>query len=130
MKGSLPNQGSHPQSLNERSVLAGNAYSRTWGILSIIGKWPSPNDCSANTALGDTFHDMELLPSMIQLRDPPPILKPLETQIGREAVEVIVTKLLLRSYYDIVRKKVQDFIPKAMIHFLVNHILRSSPNRY
>ena len=130
MKCSLPNQGSHPQSLNEISVSTGNAYSRTWGISSIIGKWASPNDCSANTALGETFHDMELLPFMIQLKDPPPILKPLETQIGCEAVEVIVTKLLLRSYYDIVRKKVQDFIPKAMMHFLVNHTLRSSPNRY
>ncbi|CBI21170.3 unnamed protein product, partial [Vitis vinifera] len=141
--------GSHPQSMNERSVSAGklldmefimsqtvacnftgNAYSRTWGISSIIGKWASPNDRSANTALGETFHDMELLPSMIQLRDPPPILKPLETQTEREAVEVIVTKLLLRSYYDIVRKNVQDFVPKAIMHFLVNHTKRDLLNAF
>uniref|UniRef100_F6H3K1 Dynamin-related protein 3A n=1 Tax=Vitis vinifera TaxID=29760 RepID=F6H3K1_VITVI len=108
----------------------GNAYSRTWGISSIIGKWASPNDRSANTALGETFHDMELLPSMIQLRDPPPILKPLETQTEREAVEVIVTKLLLRSYYDIVRKNVQDFVPKAIMHFLVNHTKRDLLNAF
>ena len=47
----------------------GNSSSRTWGISSLIGKWASPNDHSANIALGETFQDMELLPSMIQLRD-------------------------------------------------------------
>ncbi|KAH9317837.1 hypothetical protein KI387_019606, partial [Taxus chinensis] len=36
-----------------------------------------------------------------------------------ESVEIVVTKLLLKSYYDIVRKNVQDFGPKAIIHFLV-----------
>ena len=34
-------------------------------------------------------------------------------------IEIAVTRLLLRSYYDIVRKKTQDSVPKAIMHFLV-----------
>ncbi|CAK9157403.1 unnamed protein product [Ilex paraguariensis] len=36
----------------------------------------------------------------------------------------MVTKLLLASYYDIVRKNIQDLVPKAVMHFLVNHTKR------
>lgn len=38
----------------------------------------------------------------------------------QEAVEILVTKLLLKSYYDVVRKNVQDLVPKSIMHFLVN----------
>jgi len=36
--------------------------------------------------------------------------------------------LLLKSYYNIVRKNVEDFIPKAIMHFLVNHTKRALHN--
>ena len=50
---------------------------------------------------------------------PPTILRPTEGHSEQEAVEIAVTKLLLRSYYDIVRKNIEDSIPKAIMHFLV-----------
>ncbi|GFS43625.1 dynamin-related protein 3A [Actinidia rufa] len=47
---------------------------------------------------------------------------------GQEATEMAVTKLLLKSYYDIVRKNIEDSIPKAIMHFLVNHTKRELHN--
>ncbi|KAF5190970.1 Dynamin-related protein 3a [Thalictrum thalictroides] len=55
---------------------------------------------------------------------PPSILRPSENQTDQEAVEIILVKLLLNSYYDIVRKNIQDFVPKAIMYFLVNHTKR------
>ncbi|KAL8463087.1 hypothetical protein ACS0TY_033925 [Phlomoides rotata] len=57
--------------------------------------------------------------SMIHLREPPSVLRPSETHSEQEAIEIVVTKMLLRSYYDIVRKNIEDYIPKAIMHFLV-----------
>lgn len=47
------------------------------------------------------------------------MLRPLESHSEQEAIEITATKLLLRSYYGIVRKSVQDYVPKAIMHFLV-----------
>ncbi|KAL9321356.1 hypothetical protein ACSQ67_013195 [Phaseolus vulgaris] len=59
---------------------------------------------------------------------PPPILRPSESNSETEVIEITVTKLLLRSYYDIVRKNVEDLIPKAIMHFLVNNTKRELHN--
>jgi dynamin 1-like protein len=55
----------------------------------------------------------------ILFEQPPVVLKPSEHQSEQEALEIAITKLLLKSYYNIVRKNVEDFIPKAIMHFLV-----------
>ncbi|XP_027180600.1 dynamin-related protein 3A-like [Coffea eugenioides] len=69
------------------------------------------------------MHDINQAPSIIHLTEPPSLLRPLER--GTEyQTEIIVMKLLLQSYYDIVRKNVQDLVPKAIMHFLVNDIRR------
>lgn len=47
---------------------------------------------------------------------PPSILRPHSDQW---TVVIAITKLVLRSYCDIVRKKNEDLIPKAIMHFLV-----------
>ncbi|CAM8906965.1 unnamed protein product [Rhodiola kirilowii] len=64
----------------------------------------------------------------IFLREPPATLKPTDTRSEQEAVEIAVTKRLLRSYYDIVRKNIEDAVPKAIMHFLVNHTKRELHN--
>lgn len=38
----------------------------------------------------------------------------------QEAIAIAVTKLLLGSYYVIVRKNIEDIVPKAIMHFLVS----------
>uniref|UniRef100_A0A2P2MPQ1 Uncharacterized protein MANES_07G041100 n=1 Tax=Rhizophora mucronata TaxID=61149 RepID=A0A2P2MPQ1_RHIMU len=59
---------------------------------------------------------------------PPTILRPPENHSEQEAIEIAVTRLLLRSYYDIVRKNIEDSVPKAIMHFLVNHTKRELHN--
>lgn len=54
------------------------------------------------------------------MMQPPSILRPSETHTEQEAVEITVTKLLLKSYYDVVRKNIEDSVPKAIMHFLVS----------
>jgi len=39
----------------------------------------------------------------------------------QEHVEVEVTRLLVSSYFDIVRRNLQDSVPKTVMHFLVVH---------
>ncbi|XP_043711309.1 dynamin-related protein 3A-like isoform X2 [Telopea speciosissima] len=120
-------QGIRPQLNNDKPISAGNTSGRAWGISSIIGgtisRMPS-GESVASKPFSESFHDVEHVPTMIQLREPPAILRPLETQSEEEAVEIVVTKLLLRSYYDIVRKNIEDYVPKAIMHFLVNNTKR------
>ena len=54
------------------------------------------------------------------VRQPPAVLRANDSQSEQETVEIAVTKLLLKSYYDIVRKNIQDLVPKAIMHFLVS----------
>jgi len=66
------------------------------------------------------------LHTIIQLKEPPITLKPSETE--QDAMEVAIVKLLIKSYYDIVRKSIEDAIPKAVMHFLVNYTKRDLHN--
>ncbi|KAM1118503.1 hypothetical protein FF2_042275 [Malus domestica] len=114
MNGILPYQGSSPQLNNENPVSSGST--RTWGIPSIFGSRTSA--VQSGGRFGEQSHS-ESMPSTINLREPPSIIRPTETT-DNEAAEIIITKLLLQSYYDIVRKNMQDLVPKAIMHFLVN----------
>ncbi|KAL5215947.1 hypothetical protein ABZP36_007348 [Zizania latifolia] len=73
-------------------------------------------------------HNPDNLFSIIQLREPPITLKPSENQPEQDATEVSIVKLLVKSYYDIVRKSIEDAVPKAIMHFLVNHTKRELHN--
>jgi predicted secreted protein len=54
---------------------------------------------------------------------PPLVLRAADAATEQETIEIAVTRVLLKSYYDIVRKNIQDQVPKAIMHFLV----RDSP---
>ncbi|XP_010277557.1 PREDICTED: dynamin-related protein 3A-like [Nelumbo nucifera] len=129
--GIVPDQGVRPAVDNERSGSSGNATTSSWGISSIFGgseNRTSTREISINKPHSEPTHGMEHSLSMIQLKEPPVVLKPSDTHTEQEAIEVAVTKLLLRSYYDIVRKNIEDSVPKAIMHFLVNHTKRELRN--
>ncbi|XP_051144270.1 dynamin-related protein 3A-like isoform X2 [Andrographis paniculata] len=104
----------------------------SWGISSIFGGHDGRTSVKENSTNNKPFSEpiqsMEPNFSMIYLREPPSVLKSSETNSDQESVEIAVTRLLLRSYYDIVRKNVEDSVPKAIMHFLVNHTKRELHN--
>ncbi|KAL6211439.1 hypothetical protein ACLB2K_016665 [Fragaria x ananassa] len=130
VNGILPDQ-VRPVVDSEKVPPAGGPSVSTWGISSIFGA--SDNRTPAKETLinkpyKEPIHHMEQAISMIQLREPPTVLKPTENHSEQETIEIAVTKLLLRSYYDIVRKNIEDSVPKAIMHFLVNHTKRELHN--
>ncbi|KAH9697010.1 Dynamin-related protein 3A [Citrus sinensis] len=124
VNGIMADQGVRPTVEVEKVAPAGNTSGSSWGISSIFGG--SDNRVSAgkesvtNKPFSEPVQNMEHAFAMIHLREPPTILRPSESHSEQENVEIAVTKLLLRSYYDIVRKNIEDSIPKAVMHFLVN----------
>jgi len=67
------------------------------------------------------------------LQRPAPTLKVHKAASDQEGVQVEVTRVLVDSYFDIVRKNLQDAVPKAVMNFLVGatrralqqHLIRS-----
>lgn len=58
------------------------------------------------------------------LQRPPATLKVPSEVTDQEGVQVEVTRVLVASYFDIVRKNLQDAVPKALMHFLVNGVAK------
>ncbi|XP_048128027.1 dynamin-related protein 3A isoform X3 [Rhodamnia argentea] len=138
VNGIVPDQGSRPVADAEKVAPSGGS---SWGISSIFGgsdSRTSAKESSTSKAYNEPAHNMDLAMSMIHLREshsmpacliqPPTVLRPSESHSEQEAIEITVTKLLLRSYYDIVRKNIEDSVPKAIMHFLVNHTKRELHN--
>ncbi|KAM7470595.1 hypothetical protein LguiA_008778 [Lonicera macranthoides] len=129
--GIVPEQGVRPVAEVEKATPSGNTTGSSWGISSIFGGSDNRNSSKENSSskpFSDHAQSMEHSLSIIHLREPPTVLRPTETHSDEENLEITVTKLLLRSYYDIVRKNVEDAIPKAIMHFLVNHTKRELHN--
>ncbi|KAE9591836.1 putative dynamin central domain, dynamin, GTPase domain, GTPase effector domain, Dynamin superfamily [Lupinus albus] len=115
----------------EKGVPSGNTGGSSWGISSIFSRGDSRMSVKENIANKphtEAVHNVEHSFSMIHLREPPAMLRPSDTNSETEAIEITATKLLLKSYYDIVRKNVEDFVPKAIMHFLVNNTKRELHN--
>ncbi|KAF4386276.1 hypothetical protein G4B88_003493 [Cannabis sativa] len=107
------------------SMSSVNSSPRTWGIPSMFGTRGGSSEGKpvSNTTVDEPNGCSNQMPCTIQLTEPPSILRPLEATES-ETVEICVTKSLIQSYYDIVRKNIQDLVPKAIMHFLVNHTKR------
>lgn len=54
------------------------------------------------------------------LQPPTMFMGSIDAQIEHETMEIVVTQLLLKSYYDIVHKTIQDVVTKSIMHFLVS----------
>ncbi|CAK9278861.1 unnamed protein product [Sphagnum jensenii] len=114
------------------SFISGNsATGGSWGITSIFSSSEVRTSNSINRELAvnreyaeDVQGSAEHVFATIQLHEPPAVLRSPDAQTERETLEIAVTRLLLKSYYDIVRKIIQDAVPKAIMHFLVNHVKR------
>ncbi|KAK7434427.1 vacuolar protein sorting-associated protein 1 [Stygiomarasmius scandens] len=52
---------------------------------------------------------------------PPAVIKPQTALSERETMETEVIKLLIHSYFDIVKREMIDMVPKAITLTLVNH---------
>ncbi|KAH1236290.1 Dynamin-related protein 3A [Glycine max] len=119
--GVVADQGVRATSDVEKVVTSGNTGGSSWGISSIFGGGDNRVSVKEMTAskphTTEPMHNVQSF-STIHLREPPSVLRPLESNSETEAVEITVTKLLLKSYYDIVRKNVEDLVPKAIMHFL------------
>lgn len=114
----------------EKVVASGNTGGSSWGISSIFGGGDNRVSVKENTASKphiEPAHSVQSF-STIHLREPPPVVRLSENNSETEAVEITVIKFLLRSYYDIVRKNVEDLVPKAIMHFLVNNTKRELRN--
>ena len=60
------------------------------------------------------------LTALSSFLQPPQVLRAADAATEQETIEIAVTRVLLKSYYDIVRKNIQDQVPKAIMHFLVS----------
>ncbi|KAF8415891.1 VpsA protein [Boletus edulis BED1] len=55
------------------------------------------------------------------MESPPAIIRPQSALSERETMETEVIKLLIHSYYNIVKREMIDMVPKAIVLTLVNH---------
>ncbi|KMT09308.1 hypothetical protein BVRB_6g134060 [Beta vulgaris subsp. vulgaris] len=126
--GMISDQGARSNAEAERNRPTASSI---WGISSIFNgteNQSSAREVSKSTAHREPTYNIDHTSSIIHLREPPAILRSSETFSEQEITEIAATKLLLSSYFDIVRKIIEDSVPKAIMHFLVNHTKRQLHN--
>ncbi|KAJ3092018.1 vacuolar protein sorting-associated protein 1 [Quaeritorhiza haematococci] len=72
-----------------------------------------------NSGFFGSFFSKKKKPGVLE--NPPPVLKATGNLSEREYMETEVIKLLLMSYYNIVKRTVSDLVPKAIMLNLVQH---------
>ena len=80
---------------------------------------PKPEDGSSNGFFGGFFSSKNKK-RLQQMEAPPPVLRATGTMSERETMETEVIKLLISSYYNIVKRTVGDVVPKAIMLKLIN----------
>ncbi|KAM7264442.1 hypothetical protein ACFE04_002125 [Oxalis oulophora] len=121
LNGVVTDQVAKPVAEIGKSVASG---STSWGMSSFFGgntnSRVAVREASTNKIHNEPVNKIEQVSCMIHLQEPPIMLRPSENHSEQETLEIAVTKMLLTSYYDIVRKNIEDFVPKVLMHFLVN----------
>ncbi|KAH0915325.1 hypothetical protein HID58_029771, partial [Brassica napus] len=98
---------------SEKAAPSANGSDSRWGLPSIFRGSDSravTKENFLNKPFSEAVEDMSQNLSMIYLKEPPTVLRPSETHSEQQAVEIQITKLLLKSYYDIVRKNIEDSV--------------------
>ncbi|PNX78558.1 dynamin-related protein 3a-like, partial [Trifolium pratense] len=118
--GGMVDHGVRAASDIDKVVHSGSTGGSSWGISSIFGGGDNRVTVKENTNSKPHNDPVQSVQSssIIHLREPPAVLRSSERSSDTLAVQITATKLLLRSYYEIVRKNVEDFVPKAIMHFL------------
>ncbi|RCK65042.1 Vacuolar protein sorting-associated protein 1 [Candida viswanathii] len=80
---------------------------------------PKVEDGTSNGFFGGFFSSKNKK-RLQQMEAPPPVLRATGTMSERETMETEVIKLLISSYYNIVKRTVTDVVPKAIMLKLIN----------
>jgi len=68
-------------------------------------------------------------PTFVQLPQVPDTMRQTDAPItDKEKIEMEIIKLLIESYFNIVRKNFIDMVPKTIMYFLVNHVRDAMQN--
>ncbi|KAJ1795766.1 Dynamin- GTPase protein, partial [Coemansia sp. RSA 2598] len=89
------------------------------GHVSVI---PVPNKLSNMSGEGTSFEEEVAALSTQMSSD-------LTTAEQRDEMETTLIRSLISSYFSIVRKSIQDLVPKAVMHLLVNEVCQNMQNR-
>ncbi|XP_074287055.1 dynamin-related protein 3A-like isoform X2 [Silene latifolia] len=112
---------------HDKSVSA-DAITKLFGMPIKLWGRSSSKKAPVGVFSDDTPNHTLKAPSLVQLKAPSSFLKPSEEPTEDEETEILVIRILLQSYFDIVRNKIEDDVPKAIMHFVVNHLKRDLHN--
>lgn len=117
------NDHAHEQNHNEVVNNTGGGGPGNW-LSNILP--PAPNaarasESESSTASTPTHHVMSPAKAVNLLPDVP-INHAARKLTDKEQKDCDVIERLIRSYFFIIRKSIQDSVPKAIMHFLVNYV--------
>lgn len=118
------------QQSETRSYISSFLWGRGHGAQAIDGG-SAPAVPATPTILSTTTREDYITMVQTPTHFPSPMNRstfPVERLSGREQVEVDLVTNLIESYFNIVRDKVVDSVPKAIMHFLVNYVTSALQN--
>jgi dynamin 1-like protein len=99
------------------------------GILNFMfGRGKTPTK-PAKTIFRTSTGNGQGPPSIVQLPQVPATMRQTDVPpTDREKIEMEIIKILIESYFNIVRKNFIDMVPKTIMYFLVNHVSDAMQN--
>ncbi|CUS20604.1 LAQU0S01e10396g1_1 [Lachancea quebecensis] len=80
---------------------------------------PQPQQTEEKSSFFGGFFSSKNKKKLVALESPPPVLKATGQMTERETMETEVIKLLIESYFNIVKRTIADVIPKAVMLKLI-----------
>ena len=94
----------------------------------VVNPPPTATSSSKDGFFGSFFGSKSNKKKMAMMEAPPPVLKASGTLSERELMETDVIKLLIQSYFNIVKRTAADMVPKAIMLNLVQKSMRGLQN--